>query len=59
MRLEVRAAAVSATNSDSVLIHFVDSDKRVTSTLAMENGKQVWTYMTVSESIHAPSTITK
>ncbi len=45
MRLEARAAAVRATSSHSVLIHFVDSDRRVTSTLAMENGKQAWTYI--------------
>jgi len=33
----------------SVLIEFVNTDKRVTSTLLMENGKQVWTHMEAEE----------
>ena len=40
-RLEARVRPAS--DSFSILIQFVDSEKRVTSTLLVESGKRVWT----------------
>ena len=40
-RLEARAR--SAQDPISILIHFVNAEKRVTSTLLIKSGKQVWT----------------
>ncbi len=56
----MRAAVVSATNSHSVLIHFVDLDKRVIGTLLMKAGKQVWTHLAggKGEDESAPQMIT-
>jgi hypothetical protein len=42
-RLEARAGVGSTTKPVSLLIEFVNSEKRVTSTLLMERGKVVWT----------------
>jgi len=45
MRLEEQVEAAQAITSHSMLIQFVDPQKGVTSTLLMEGGKQVWTYL--------------
>jgi hypothetical protein len=42
-RLESRANQVAATATPHLTVCFVNMDKRVTSTLSWEDGKQVWT----------------
>ena len=49
MWLEARAATVNAIKPHSVLILFVNSEKQVTSTLLMEDGKQVWTKLEIGQ----------
>ncbi len=55
--LEARASSVSAVYSHSVLIEFVDPDRRVVRTLLMENGRQVWTHLE-QDNESGPQTIT-
>jgi hypothetical protein len=41
-RLEARSAVVSTTQSFSMMIHFVDQEKRVMKTLRIEGDQHVW-----------------
>ena len=46
-RLEARSAAVNADRSLSILIHFVNMQRVVTSTLLLQSGEpNVWTHFT-------------